>query len=161
METIDHAILSCQYAQVVWREVKQCFKIRLDQKHFVSSSQWLFDFLERANELQASVAVVTFWHMWEARNETRKLEEKPNPLRTCAKIFAYMELIKENLLKKEPVIRCESRVPSVWTPPPPGVLLLNSDAAIFKDAGRMGACVVFGTIQVLALSWADTGCLGW
>jgi hypothetical protein len=57
-------------------------------------------------------------------------------------IFAYMELVKEHLLKKEPVISRESRAPSNLTPPPPGEFLLNVDAAIFEAADKMGTGVV-------------------
>jgi hypothetical protein len=32
--------------------------------------------------------------------------------------------------------------PPKWTPPPPGTVLIQSDAAIFKDSGGMGAGVV-------------------
>uniref|UniRef100_A0ACD5ZWQ4 Uncharacterized protein n=1 Tax=Avena sativa TaxID=4498 RepID=A0ACD5ZWQ4_AVESA len=131
-----------QKRRVVWREIKCYFNFQLRRKNFSSCRQWLFDFLEQASDLHAAVLAATFWHIWDARNEARNSMEKPNPQRTCAKILAYMDLIKEHLLKCSPVTRRESNAPPKWTPPPPGVLLLNVDAAIFEAVGLMGAGMV-------------------
>jgi hypothetical protein len=92
--------------------------------------------------LHAAVLAVTFWFVWEARNEARMNVIKPDPRQTCAKILAYVELMKLHLLKEPSVNRRESKAPSMWTPPPPGVFLVNADAAIYEDAGKMGAGVV-------------------
>jgi hypothetical protein len=135
-------MLSCQFARVVWRDIKQYYNFWLERKKIISSSQWLFAFVERANELHAAVLAVTFWFVWEARNEARMNVIKPDPRQTCAKILAYVELIKLHLLKEPSVNRRESKAPSMWTPPPPGVFLVNADAAIFEDVGKMGAGVV-------------------
>jgi hypothetical protein len=142
-EGIDHALLTCQFARIVWREVKQHVHLQLNRKYFATTRQWLFDFLDRANELQATTLAVCFWHIWEAQNDARNSSEKPNPTRTCGKIFAYIDLIKDNLFKKPSASRCESStlVPR-RTPPPPGVVLVNSDATIFEAMGSMGAGIV-------------------
>jgi hypothetical protein len=100
LEDIEHSLLFCQFAQFVWREVKQSVRIKLERKHFVSQRQWLFDFLARSDELQATTLAVGFWHIWEARNEARETGGKPNPSRTCAKILAYVDLIKSHLFKQ-------------------------------------------------------------
>jgi hypothetical protein len=133
LEGIEHSLLSCQFAQFVWREVKQSVRIKLERKHFISQRQWLFYFLARSDELQATTLAVGFWHIWEARNEARETGGKPNPSRTCAKILAYVDLIKSHLFKQNPATRCESvkQVPK-WTPPPSGFVLVNSDAAFLS-----------------------------
>jgi hypothetical protein len=90
----------------VWQEVKQHCPIRLEQKGFRSPMQWLFDFLARSSELQASVLVVGFWLIWEARNDKRNEGTKPDPKRTSGKILAYVELIRANLYKTSRASRC-------------------------------------------------------
>jgi hypothetical protein len=132
---------------VVWREIKQHYDLRLERNFFVSCRQWLFNFLERGNELHAAVLAVTFWFVWEACNEARKSVIKPDLKRTCSKILAYVELINLYLLKAPSANRRESKVPSKWTLPPPGVLLVNVDAAVFEGIGKMGAGVVVRTMQ--------------
>jgi hypothetical protein len=92
-EGLDHALLTCQFARVVWRKVKQRVPLRLERKTFTTYRQWLFDFLDRFDELQATTLAVTLWHIWEARNEARNSNAKPNPIRTCGKILAYVDLI--------------------------------------------------------------------
>jgi hypothetical protein len=59
-EGIEHAMLTCQFARMVWQEVKQHYPIKLERKGFRSPMQWLFDFLARSSELQASVLAVGF-----------------------------------------------------------------------------------------------------
>jgi hypothetical protein len=84
-EGIEHSILFCQFAEVVWREIKQFILVKLLRKGFVSTERWLFDFLARLDDLQATTLAVTFWHIWEARNEVRKAGIKPSSHRTAGK----------------------------------------------------------------------------
>lgn len=68
---------------------------------------------------------------------------KPNPSRTCENILAYIDLIKVTLFKPLTPPRCDSRKPVLkWSPPLLGVILLNSDAAVFEAEGCLGAGVV-------------------
>jgi hypothetical protein len=143
LEGIEHSLLTCQFARMVWTEVKFHVPIKLDRKAFSMHKQWLFDFLSRSSDIQATVLAVGFWHIWEARNDTRNGGPKSDPKRTCGKILAYVDLIREHLFKPSPVHRCESSSPANrWTPPPPGTVLINSDAALFEDTKSMGAGVV-------------------
>jgi hypothetical protein len=128
--------------RVVLREVKQCIHLKLDRKSLVTNRKWLFDFLSRASELETTNLAFRFWHIWEARNEARNSSKKPNPVRTCGKILAYVDLIKETLFKTSSTTRCESISPSHWTPPPPGVILVNSDTTVFEALGRIGAFII-------------------
>jgi ribonuclease HI len=127
---------------VVWREIKEKIHLKLNRKHFCTHKQWLFDFLDNADDLQASTLAVGFWYIWEARNKARNEGAKPNPSRTCGQILAYVELIKENLFRQKTDKRCEANVLQKWTPPPPDSVLLNSDAAIFDNPGAVGVGVV-------------------
>jgi hypothetical protein len=43
---------------MVWREVKKTVNLQLKRKHFISHRQWLFDFLAKATELQATTLAV-------------------------------------------------------------------------------------------------------
>jgi hypothetical protein len=142
-EGIEHAMLTCQFARMVWQEVKKHCPIKLERKGFRSPMRWLFDFLARSSELQAYVLAVGFWLIWEARNDKRNEGTKPDPKQTSGKILAYVELIRANLYKTSRASRCESNAPSTtWTPPPPGSFLVNSDATLFEEAKRMGEGVI-------------------
>jgi ribonuclease HI len=136
-------MLFCQFARTVWREVKRVVPLKLERKAFASNKNWLFDFLGRASDLQATTLTVGFWHIWEARNEARNSDVKPDPCRTGRKILAYIDLIKQNLFKPVSEHRCASNsAATTWTPPPPDTVLVSSDAAIFKEAGCRGAGVI-------------------
>jgi hypothetical protein len=142
-ESIEHSLLFCQFARTVWREIKQHVPLRLDRKFFASCKQWLFDFFGRSSELQRTALAVGFWHIWEARNESRNSEAKPNPIRTVGKVLAYVDLIRTHLTKPGLLQRCEpSSSASSWVPPPPGTVLVSSDAAIFEASRSMGAGVL-------------------
>jgi hypothetical protein len=87
---------------------------------------------------------VGFWHIWEARNESRNSEAKLNPIRTVGKVLAYVDLIRTHLTKSGMLQRREaSSSASSWVPPPPGIVLVRtSDAAIFEASRSMGAGVL-------------------
>jgi hypothetical protein len=81
-EGIEHTLLFCQFARVVWQEVKEHIPLHLERKNFSSPKLWLFDFLARSTGLQATTLAVVFWHIWEARNEARNSDVKQHPSRT-------------------------------------------------------------------------------
>jgi hypothetical protein len=139
-ESIEHALLFCQFARAVWRDVKQVIPLQLKRKEFMTTKHWLFEFLSRANELQATTLSVAFYLIWEARNDARNSDSKPCPSRTTGKIVAFIDFIKQHMYKEVSVQRCvsSSSGPS-WSPPPPGTAVVNSDVAVFH--GSMGFSV--------------------
>jgi hypothetical protein len=140
-EDIFHSMLTCQFARTVWREIKLGVPLKLQRKEFASTKQWIFDFLARANEKQATTMAVGFWHIWEARNESCNSNVKPNPIRTGGKSLAYMQLIDQHLSKTSVSHRC---VPSSVqrTPPSPDTVLVNCDAAVFYGPQALGVGVI-------------------
>lgn len=143
METIEHCMLFCSYARAVWDEVKSSYGLTLRRSNFRSPRQWLFDFLQLSSDHAATVLTVTLWHIWEARNDTRNGIATPHPRCIAMKIKAYVELIFFHLFKPAPESSREARASSaLMFPPPPGTVLLMSDAAVFSDQGKSGAGVV-------------------
>ena len=100
---------------------------------FISTKHWLFAFLSRATELEATVLAVGSWHIWEARNDVRNNKGTPDPRRTSTKILVYVDLIVQHCFKASPGNRRVSNEPEKWTPPPPGEIMVNVDAALFED----------------------------
>jgi hypothetical protein len=141
-ETIVHSLLVCQHAQEVWRLIKSSFRIQLNMRDILSTKSWLFDFLSDSTDLETTVLAVTFWHIWESRNEVRNNHAQPNPYRTAAKSIAYVDLIVQHCFKPEPDKRRETLAPRKWSPPPPDRVLVNVDAALFEDIQRMASGVV-------------------
>jgi hypothetical protein len=145
-------MLLCQFAQEVWRTVKATFNIQLQRRHFMSPKQWLFEFLANATDVEATVLAVGCWHIWEARNDARKNHILPNPSHTSARIIAYVDLIIQHCFRTKSGNRRETSQATRWSPPPPGIVLVNSDVALFEDCRRMamGAVVRDSTGKCLA-----------
>jgi hypothetical protein len=89
------------------------------------------------------VLAVGCWHIWDARNDTRNNHTIPDPTRTSARIVAYVQMIVQHCFMSKPSIRCESSRNVKWTPPPPGEVMVNVDAALFADQRRMAMGAVF------------------
>jgi hypothetical protein len=136
-EDIEHSMLLCQFAQEVWRTVKASFNIQLQRRHFMSPKQWLFEFLANATKVEATILAVGCWHIWEARNDARNNQDLPNPSHTSARIIAYVDLIIQHCFKTKSGNRRETSQATRWSPPPPGVVMVNSDVALFEDCRRM------------------------
>ncbi|KAK1602970.1 hypothetical protein QYE76_018463, partial [Lolium multiflorum] len=62
-ETVEHALLFCPYVDEVWREVKADFHIHLNRKAFISPRVWTLDFVDRCSDLEATVLMVSLWHI--------------------------------------------------------------------------------------------------
>ena len=72
-ETVEHALLMCQYASEVWRQVKE-YGIKRNLRSFNSIRQWFFEFLAEASDEVLTILTITVWHIWEARNVVRNGE---------------------------------------------------------------------------------------
>jgi hypothetical protein len=142
-EDVEHTFLSCPFAHEVWRSVKDRFRLQLARRDFMSPKLWLFQFLRRATKLEATVLAVGCWYIWEARNDARNNQSFPDPKQTSMKIMAYVDMIVQHCYKIKPGHRCESSNTQKWTPPPPGEIMVNVDAALFPEQRRCAVGAVF------------------
>jgi ribonuclease HI len=141
-ETIEHALLFCPYAKEVWKEIKSGHMIHLNRRAFTSPRVWTLDFIDKCTDLEASILMVSMWHIWDARNKLREGDGMLHPASLAARINAYIDLICQHLYKPKPFYRREPSVTQKWVPPPMGSVLVNVDAAVFASSRRMGAGIV-------------------
>jgi hypothetical protein len=143
-ESIQHCLLFCQFASEIWSQVKKHFDIHLYRGNFWSPKQWPFDFIDRASPEESTVLAITIWHIWEARNAVRNDEGNIHPHRITFKIHAYVDLVLLHTFK--PVTRHSRETPSCspvrWSPPPPGSVLINVDAAVFSNFRKVGVGIL-------------------
>jgi ribonuclease HI len=137
-EGVDHLFLFCPFTDAVWKSVKTEFPVHLCKKSFSRMSYWIFDFLARATQVQATVLAVTCWHVWEARNDARNGNGLMHPDRVAGKIKAYVNNIIQFCYKSPSAKRCDPSSVPRWVPPPVGQVCVNVDAAIFAADHRMG-----------------------
>jgi ribonuclease HI len=142
-ETATHAFLFCQFAREVWREIKPAYGVHLHRKLFTDPKSWVFDILAASTDTEQMVVVVTFWHLWLARNGIRNGDPMRHPHSVAEQCKAYVEMIKLHLFKPAPSTSRET-IKSVprWSPPPEGTVHINVDAALFSPSRRMGIGVV-------------------
>jgi hypothetical protein len=142
-ESVEHCLLFCQFASEVWSHVKKCFDIHLCRRNFRSPKQWLFDFIDRASMQQSTVLAIMVWHIWEARNAVRNEEGNTHPHVVASKIQAYVNLVLLHLYKTVTVHSRETTSSSAkWSPPQPGSVLVNVDAAVFSNLHKVGVGIL-------------------
>ena len=148
---VEHALLFCVHARLVWEEIKEVFGLHLCHSSFMSPKQWIFELLGRCLDGDISVITVTLWHIWEARNGARNEPDPPHPKRTVARARAYVDMIFQHLFKPAAASRCESSASGFcWSPSPRGTLLVSSNAAVSSEcASRWG----WGCKTILASVW--------
>uniref|UniRef100_A0ACD5YT37 Uncharacterized protein n=1 Tax=Avena sativa TaxID=4498 RepID=A0ACD5YT37_AVESA len=141
---------------VLWRMAHNCLptgdqlhlrsiptSIRLKLKNFSNMRLWLLDWVSEASDYHMVVFAVAIWHIWENRNNIRNGEAVPHPGRVLGKIKAYIDFILMNdFSSTTSTRRVNQRSIQKWSPPPGGLLLMNVDAAIFSNSGRMGYGVI-------------------
>jgi hypothetical protein len=142
-ESVEHCLLFCQFASEVWSHVKKCFDIHLCRRNFRSPKQWLFGFIDRASMQQSTVLAIMVWHIWEARNAVRNEEGNTHPHVVASKIQAYVDLVLLHLYKTITVHSRETTSSSAkWSPPQPGSVLVNVDAAVFSNLHKVGVGIL-------------------
>ena len=150
---MEHLFLMCPYASAVWCSVKDGVHLTLAKKSLSSMKRWVFEFLGRSSPIQATTLAVTFWHIWEARNDTRNGKGHLAPVRLAAKIKGYVDNIVEVCYDRALHRRGEPEMRSRWTPPPRDSVCVNVDAAVFSADQRMGMGMVirdhYGVVKLI------------
>jgi hypothetical protein len=100
--------------------------------------KWVFEYLSRASNIQATILAVTCWHPWDARSGARNDLALLHPSRVAVKIKVYTDNIVLHCYKNDSGNRCDSSACPRWIPPPPGLVCVNVDAALFTDDNQMG-----------------------
>lgn len=104
--------------------------------------QW-FDALDRLSPMQATVLAVSVWHIWEARNTARNGDDHVQPTCVAMKILAYVDLIRQHCYDPDIQHRRDNICfPDRWSPPSPGTILINFDAAVFPGLQKVGVGIV-------------------
>jgi hypothetical protein len=98
-ESVEHAMLFCPFAREAWTEVKSECNIKLNRRGFTTPRLRLFEFLARCSRHEVTTLAVTFWHLWNARNNLREEGGSINPVGVDMKIKAYNELITTQLTR--------------------------------------------------------------
>jgi ribonuclease HI len=125
-ETVEHALLFCQYASEVWHGVKSEHDIHLQKNSSISPRTWVLELFPRGSEIQITTAAVTMWHIWDARN------------RLATKVNAYIDMMLAYLYTP----RTDHSVKPKWAPSTEGTILVNVDSAIFASPRQMGAGIL-------------------
>ena len=107
-ESIEPAFLTCQYVAEVWRELKRRCGFRKLLKSFISPRQWIFETLADCSEREASIFVISLWHIWEARNAVRNRESEMHPHCIVEKLIAYVDMVLLHLYNPVVPNRCDS-----------------------------------------------------
>ena len=105
-ETVEHALLMCQYASEVWRQVKKEYGIKRNIISFNSIRQWFFEFLAEASDEVLTILTITVWHIWEARNAVRNGESRVHPKVIAEKAIAYTQMSLLHISKIPTSHRC-------------------------------------------------------
>jgi hypothetical protein len=78
-ETVEHTFLTCQYVMEIWKELKKRCGFRRWPKPFGSPWQWIFETLANCSDIEATILVISFWHIWETRNAVWNGENEVHP----------------------------------------------------------------------------------
>ena len=67
-----------------------------------------FETLADCSEREASIFVITLWHIWEVRNAVRNGESEMHPFGIVEKLTAYVDMVLLHLYNPVVPNRCDS-----------------------------------------------------
>jgi hypothetical protein len=70
-ELVEHLFLMCPFAHAVWYTIKEIYPVKINRNSMSNMKQWLFDYLGKASEKQATTLAVTCWFIWGTWNDAR------------------------------------------------------------------------------------------
>ncbi|KAL4379926.1 hypothetical protein GQ457_02G020200 [Hibiscus cannabinus] len=150
-ESVEHLLFFCPFAKTVWK----CsgFGYEPETRGFPGFGQWWkkLSTLNKKGLFGEGLNLLSFlcWHLWKSRNALVFEASIDSPIDVWNRALnAFEEYVSsQNNDLSSHVSSSTSALttlpPSNWTPPPPGFLKINCDAAFEVHSGRaVAACVV-------------------
>lgn len=138
VETLPHALLDCSTSVEVW--TKMCFVDVVRQHRFSPLADVLLAVGEKYTGEDLEVFCMVLWVLWWVRNQ---VVHGGSPLATNKILERAGNLLEEfqkslRLNNAGIALFPENPRPTHWSPPSPGSLKLNTDAAINTELGVVG-----------------------
>ncbi|KAF8740105.1 hypothetical protein HU200_013821 [Digitaria exilis] len=139
-ETSFHALTECTYARAFWQRLKELTGVKLP---LLNQRTRVIDLLDGSlcSELERNIILCGMWSIWQSRND-RHHGKKEIQLKLAIDWATDVCLQLMSAVSQKPNEHGRVVCPS-WSPPPPGQLKVNTDAAFSKDelSGATGAVV--------------------
>lgn len=146
-EDLMHALVHCSHAKMFWAEAYSWLGVRRPHLH---PGTWSRDILcdDQYTNVQRAQMISVMWAIWHSRNRITHDGESLDPVTTVRRI-------KEDLAVLEIPRACAAVLPGHgWRPPDPGVIKVNTDAAMCMDSDKCGVGGVARSNTSLLGAWS-------
>jgi hypothetical protein len=137
-----HSLVDCNMARCVWALVDENITEHMSMNQNPNAKQWLFAMLESLDHKDFITMLVTLWSIWTARRKAVHEGEFQSPMSTFEFVKRFLADLGEAYQTK-PKKGTVQRRPGVsrWVHPPSGLVKINVDAAVSREAdhGAVGA----------------------
>lgn len=154
-ETTSHILLHCPTAIHTWGQSPIRAIVPNKQSGFKEVCANLLESLPREGGMLFAILA---WQIWKARNQWIFESVPLNPRETVRKsLKLFQEVRAAEMLNNIPLR--QQKHPAKWSPPPEGMLKLNSDVAVFGN-GEVGFGFVLRNSEGNILMAESRRCLG-
>ncbi|KAL0313501.1 UNVERIFIED_CONTAM: hypothetical protein Sradi_5749400 [Sesamum radiatum] len=120
-------------------------------KWTANARDWLFHVQKMLDHSEFNLFWTICWSIWWSRNKQWTAHEVSTPDQTIAFARTYLSAFSGFLDPHHSL--STSTAPVKWSAPPDDVVKINSDAAIFEEAGAFGVGVIARNSQGQSLAW--------
>ncbi|KAL0004652.1 hypothetical protein SO802_012213 [Lithocarpus litseifolius] len=136
-ETSGHILWDCKFAKEVWSGTKIKLPVLPEPVNEFLNLVW--QVVDSCRNVNWVLFAVTAWSLWNNRNSVIHGGQSKRKEGLIKAVASYVEEIKcEKTLQR----RAQSDVAQTWRPPKQGWYKVNTDGAVFKEAGSCGIGVV-------------------
>ena len=136
-ETSGHILWDCTFAKEVWSGTKIKLPALLEPVNEFLNLVW--EVVDSCPNVNWVLFAVTAWRLWNNRNSVIHGGHSKGKEGLIKLVAGYVEEIKS---EKTTQRRVHSGATQKWTPPKKGWYKVNTDGAVFREAGCCGIGVV-------------------
>ncbi|XP_062104232.1 uncharacterized protein LOC133815403 [Humulus lupulus] len=140
-ESTIHILVSCSFSRNCWRYIGISVESEVD----LSFPSWFSQILSKPHGPSLNLIPMLCWALWKSRNDliwNQRSMEVAEIVSLARNSLSQWKSAQDRTFDLSLGLVLSSDGNAIWSPPPPGFIKVNSDAALFSSPDRFSFAIV-------------------